>query len=70
MLFGVPARSCRNLCETLMKHKAWGSFFGAQGAHFRDLGRKKAPPGLTFHKGFRNVLEKAGMHSKGAKNGL
>ena len=44
------------LCETPMKRKVWGSFFGAQGAHFCDLGRKKAPSDLTFHKGFRNVL--------------
>ena len=38
------------LCETLMKRKVWGSFLGAQGAHFCDLGRKKAPSDLTFYK--------------------
>ena len=36
------------LCETLMKRKVWGSFFGAQGAHFCDLGRKKLPQTLRF----------------------
>ena len=36
------------LCETLMKRKVWGSFFGAQGAHFCDLGRKKLPQALRF----------------------
>ena len=38
------------LCETLMKRKVWGSFFGAQGTHFGDSGRKKAPSDLTFYK--------------------
>ena len=43
------------LCETLMKRKVWGSFFGAQGAHFCDLGRKKAPSDLTFYKVWAKV---------------
>ena len=38
-----------------MKRKAWGSFFSPQIAKMCSLGPKKAPPGLTFHKGFAKL---------------
>ena len=53
-----------------MKRKAWGSFFSPQIAKMCSLGPKKAPPDLTFHKGFAKLATLTEKCSPGDQFGL
>ena len=49
---GAPSRQLR---ANLIKHKVWGSFFGARNAKKWFQGPKKAPSDLMFYKVFAKL---------------
>ena len=69
-LFRARGVQGRHFRSNLIKRKVWGSFFSPQIAKMCSLGPKKAPPDLTFHKGFAKLATLTEKCSPGDQFGL